>query len=181
MKQLFTKGLVSLALVGSLVVPSLASANLIDVGNGFLYETHLDVTFLKDADTFPNMLGHAAAVTFAANLDFKGFDDWRLPTLAELYNHITADTSGIFVHQPDPFINLDGHKRWTSTFSHTFAGNPYYWTFDFDNGGACAGPPSSEGCHIAEVMPVRDGYPVIPTPDPPNPIPEPSTILLWYC
>ncbi len=87
----------SLALV--LLLPGAVGATLIDRGNGLIYDSVLDITWLQDANL-------AASETFGvsdinasgtmnwstANLwidamnaaNYKGFNDWRLPTLSPI-------------------------------------------------------------------------------------------------
>src|SRR5215472_15361646 len=79
------------------VVPALCcggalpvSATLIDRGNGLIYDTVLNITWVQDAnlcltlndcvngDAFGNMTWDDAN-TWAANLVYQGFSDWRLP------------------------------------------------------------------------------------------------------
>jgi len=63
-------------------------AELINLGNGMVYDTVQDLTWLQDthyartsgADADGWML-KAEAVAWAGNLTFGGFDDWRLPVL----------------------------------------------------------------------------------------------------
>ena len=70
-----------------------ASANLIDRGNGLLYDTVLNVTWLQDAnyaktsgyaatgvDLATGKMTWAAANTWAAQLNVGGLSDWRLAT-----------------------------------------------------------------------------------------------------
>lgn len=71
-----------------------ASAVLVDRGGGLIYDTVLDITWVQDADlclTLGNCVSNrsdgrmtwANANLWAANLDFGGFDDWRLPIMEE--------------------------------------------------------------------------------------------------
>lgn len=71
-----------------------AHAALIDRGGGMIYSTDLNITWLQDAN-YARTSGYDAdglmnwngAMTWAANLSYGGYDDWRLPT------HLTVDTS----------------------------------------------------------------------------------------
>ena len=60
---------------------------LFDRGNGMIYDSLLDVTWLQDANyaqtsgfDADGRLNWPGAVAWAENLSFGGFDDWRLPT-----------------------------------------------------------------------------------------------------
>lgn len=93
------KGLVGLALVCAL---SQANATLFDRGNGMVYDSDQDLTWLQDAnhaltsgyaaanlendggndDILSNgRMGWGAAMTWAGGLSHGGFEDWRLPTI----------------------------------------------------------------------------------------------------
>lgn len=68
-------------------------ANLIDRGQGMIYDTDLNITWLANANQTENYgpapsgtMSYFAAMYWASNLNFGGFDDWRLP----------------FTQQPDP-------------------------------------------------------------------------------
>ncbi len=63
-----------------------ASAQLIDLGNGMVYDPVQDLTWLRDA-RYAGSSGYdddgwmlqSESILWAANLEFGGFDDWRLP------------------------------------------------------------------------------------------------------
>lgn len=65
-----------------------AHGALIDRGNGMVYDTVLDITWLQDvmyartsgADA-DGVFNYQSANAWANNLVYNGFDDWRLPTL----------------------------------------------------------------------------------------------------
>lgn len=86
MKALIT----SLALFAVLTANGAAQAALENRGGGLIYDSVLDVTWLQDAnyaktsgyDTDGKM-GWAAANTWAANLSYGGYTDWRLPTMID--------------------------------------------------------------------------------------------------
>ena len=67
-----------------------ASAALIDRGNGLIYDSDLNITWLQDAN-YAKTSGHdadglmnwTAATAWAANLSYGGYDDWRLPTTTD--------------------------------------------------------------------------------------------------
>jgi len=76
-----------LALLAGLSLSGAAQAALNDRGGGLIYDDVLDITWLADAnyaktsgyDT-DGLMDWAAATTWAANLTYGGYDDWRLPT-----------------------------------------------------------------------------------------------------
>ena len=54
-------------------------AALVDRGGGLIYDSDQDVTWLQNAG-LSGSLKWGQAMTWAENLVFGGFDDWRLPT-----------------------------------------------------------------------------------------------------
>lgn len=76
--------LVALAAAGCLVSGA-AQATLVDRGGGMLYDNVLNVTWLQDANyaktsgyDADGLMSWGAATTWAANLVYGGFNDWRL-------------------------------------------------------------------------------------------------------
>jgi hypothetical protein len=66
-----------------------AQAALIDRGGGLIYDDALNVTWLQDANyaktsgyDADGRMNWSAAITWAANLSYGGYSDWRLPTVA---------------------------------------------------------------------------------------------------
>ena len=85
-----------LALVG-LSVSLSVNAALYDRGNGLIYDDVLDITWLQDAN-YAQASGYdsngrmawADAKTWADQLSYGGYDDWRLPSAG------SAPTVGIY-------------------------------------------------------------------------------------
>jgi hypothetical protein len=81
------KTLLALALIACATVTGTAQASLVGRGNGMLYDNVLNVTWLQDAN-YAKTSGYDAdgqmywnaATTWAANLVYGGFSDWRLAT-----------------------------------------------------------------------------------------------------
>ena len=81
------------AVVLGLALSTSASAALIDRGNGLIYDSDQDLTWLQDAN-YAKTSGYDAdgemswsdAKTWAENLSFGGYDDWRLPTITDIDN-----------------------------------------------------------------------------------------------
>lgn len=73
-------------LAGLLALPAISSATLIDRGGGLIYDDILNVTWLQDAN-YAKTSGYDAdgrltwtqAHAWAANLNYGGYHDWRLP------------------------------------------------------------------------------------------------------
>lgn len=89
----------TLALVGASVITLSANAALYDRGNGMIYDDVLDITWLQDAN-YAQTSGYdadgrmtwAEANTWADQLSYGGFDDWRLPS-ANLVNGASPCTA----------------------------------------------------------------------------------------
>lgn len=81
------KTLLALALLADAAVTGTAHASLVDRGNGLLYDDVLNVTWLQDANhaktsgyDADGMMDWSGATTWAANLVYGGYSDWRLAT-----------------------------------------------------------------------------------------------------
>ena len=79
-----------LALLAGLSLSGAAQATLIDRGGGMIYDDVLKITWLQDANyaktsgyDADGRMNWAAANTWAANLSYGGYDDWRLPTMVD--------------------------------------------------------------------------------------------------
>ncbi len=144
-----------------------AEAILIDRGNGMIYSTDMDITILQDAN-FAATSGYdddgymtwTEADTWAQNLSYRGYNDWRLPTFDPDYNRENAadpggvqseltylryvelgppyidDQSGL-TFDPAPFTNL-GVIGGVQMEPWYWSGSPDlgsadddYWRFDF--------------------------------------------------
>ena len=81
-----------LTVVAFFLISNASHAGLIDRGNGMIYDDVTNLTWLQDAnyartsnyqgrgvDAYGRM-DWAAAMRWASNLEFGGYDDWRLPT-----------------------------------------------------------------------------------------------------
>jgi len=88
MKKKITQTLFSaIALSAGLLSATTANATLIDQGGGMIYDTDLNITWLKDAN-YAKTSGYdddgrmtwADAKAWAENLVYGGYSDWRLPT-----------------------------------------------------------------------------------------------------
>jgi len=69
------------------LVSGAAQATLIDRGGGLIYDSDLNITWLQDANyaktsgyDADGLMNWADAMTWASNLSYGGYTDWRLPT-----------------------------------------------------------------------------------------------------
>lgn len=74
------KRIATLALTIAALATPAAEAALIDRGNGLIYDSSQDITWLQDADLSRTSMTWADALSWASQLVYQGFDDWRLPT-----------------------------------------------------------------------------------------------------
>jgi hypothetical protein len=211
MKNLFKLLTVLMILVAGLATPS--HAILIDRGGGMIYDTDLNITWLQDAN-YVNTTGYddtlygydndgqlrwTDAMTWAQNLVYGGFDDWRLPRTLQP-DPTCSDQDGIGSHGFDctgselghlyytelgypahlitprdtsPFFNVSlGRGYWTET-EWTPSPTSHAWFFTFFGG--AQGIDSKDIAYY--VWAVRDGDVPPPSP-PPAAVPEPATVLL---
>jgi hypothetical protein len=107
---------------------SSSHAALIDRGGGMIYDSDLNVTWVQNvglaADTvfpFDGRMTWSDAMTWAANLDYGGHDDWRLPTVEPVgasfdYNFSNNGTTDVGYGNTSPnselaymfYVNLGG-------------------------------------------------------------------------
>ncbi len=80
--QVLAKRWATAVLVAGMAWAGSASATLISRGADLVYDDVLDITWTRNANLpGSSNLSWAQANTWAANLVFAGFDDWRLPTI----------------------------------------------------------------------------------------------------
>ena len=89
---------VSLLIAVSLILGLTVSANAVlsDRGGGLIYDSDLDITWLQNANHAGGPLFPSAALQWAEDLVYQGYDDWRLPSA---YNQDGSGPSSTY-----PFI-----------------------------------------------------------------------------
>jgi len=80
----------------SFYVMTSSQASLIDVGNGMVYDNDIDLTLLKDMNYSmtsgydpDGLMTWQEALVWVDQLNFGGFDDWRLPSVAPCFDNQT--------------------------------------------------------------------------------------------
>lgn len=173
-----------------------AEARLIDRGNGMIFDSTQNITWLQDwnyAATSGYKTGGVmdwnAAKAWANGLVFGGYDDWRLPAslnpdgsgpcvgytcVASEFGHMFftefAATAGNTVLSGTNTVNLALFRnlKTNNYWTGTQWFNPRYaWTFDNGFGYQAGGDAMYEWFAVA----VRDG-------DVASSVPEPSSVLL---
>lgn len=84
----------------SALLSGTAQASLIDRGNGLIYDSDLNITWLQNANLAQTSaydadgrMTWADAKAWAAQLSFAGFNDWRLPALTSNTVCVGSDCS----------------------------------------------------------------------------------------
>jgi hypothetical protein len=180
----------------------LAQATLWDRGGGLVYDDVLNITWMQDAnyaktsgyDTY-GLMTWDQAKTWVENLQYGGYEDWRLPTtpwpegyplgytgfnckLSEMgymyyenLNNTSNDFSSVIfidgLGNAVSFTNLLAYDYWTGTLFDYGPPNRHAYAFNF-NGGSQDVINADSGLCISWA--VRDGDVA--------PVPEPATILL---
>ena len=172
-----------------------AHATLIDMGDGTIYDTDLQLSWLQNANT-NGLMNWSQANTWADNLVFATFDNWRLPTtlqpdatcsgqsggdsygynctgseMGHLYYTELGNSAGSLTNTGD-FTNLQPDLYWSGT---EYAPNTYFaWGFYFFYGGY-QGVDGYQGADAKAndfyVLAVRPGQRS-------TSVPEPATLLL---
>lgn len=91
-----------LSLSFAFVSTNAAQAALVDRGGGMIYDTDRNITWLKDAN-YARTSGYDAdglmtwsqAMTWAGNLSYGGYSDWRLPTTLQPDATCSTQSGGV--------------------------------------------------------------------------------------
>lgn len=183
---------IAFLLATTLSVSEAAHANLLDRGGGMFYDDDLNITWLQDTN-YAKTSGASAdgqmtwdvAMTWAADLSYGGYTDWRLPSA--LNGDGTGPCAGLncsgselghmyYVEFGNPanlglsLINFDGFSDifWTSTADSA----EQAWGFSFAQLGKQGLLPKDPWCNTClpilgnvHAWAVRDGD-VVATPEP---------------
>jgi len=105
----------AVAVLSVLVSAAPARAELINLGNGMIYDSVQDLTWLQDTLMTRTQgldsrgrLTNTAAVEWVDNLTFGGYDDWRLP---RMYKN-TAGYTGLFYDSDSEISRLMSGLGW---------------------------------------------------------------------
>ncbi len=168
------------AVVLLLGTAGISGATLSDRGGGLIYDEDQDITWLQYANyaytsgyDSDGLMNWDAAVTWADQLVYGGYDDWRLPTTPGTNEGTISEgemghlyyVDGVTPSSPGLFFNLESSFYWSGTED---SANPDddAWRFGFNNGFQGIATKVLENRAWA----VRQGDSA--------PIPEPTTMLL---
>ena len=111
-----------LTIISMSVLPFTANAALYDRGNGLIYDDVLDITWLQDGNyaktsgyDSDGLMTWSNAKTWAAQLEYGGYDDWRLASAGNPPTTGYNATSGELGYM---FYNNLGNTAHTSILSH---------------------------------------------------------------
>lgn len=107
-----------------------AQAILIDRGNGLIFDSTNNISWTKDADISGQAIW-SNQVAFANNLTLAGFDDFRLPSIAELgslYGQLPGAAGSNKTGDNSPFEDIQSFF-WSS--AEVNADDALYFRFDF--------------------------------------------------
>lgn len=77
-----------------------ANATLINHGDGLIYDDELDITWLSDSNLAGNAMNWADALGWAADLEYAGALDWRLPSAIDKDGSGLLPTSSLQAYDP---------------------------------------------------------------------------------
>lgn len=157
--------------VAVLGASSVANAALVDRGGGMIYDTDFNITWLADANyamtsgyDSDGLMTWSQAMTWAGNLSYGGYTDWRLPTTlqpdstcqyngaggSEGYNCTGSEMGHLFYNEwsgvaalnialahndnYNLFQNVQSGYYWSDTEYVPNAWTDYAWIFRFYDG-----------------------------------------------
>jgi len=167
---------IKLLIVLSLLIASAVSVNaaLFDRGNGLIYDDDLDITWLQNGNYKGMTMVWEEANTWAANLIFQEYEDWRLPEfncsegtctdgeMGHLY-----DVEGISSATPEMYIDVRPSMYWSGTENSEDTSMAYRYNFKSGTDGL------SDKSFKRYAWAVRDGDVTPPV------APEPISSLLF--
>ena len=156
-----------------LTAPS--GAELLDRGNGLIYDDILDITWLEYANYSGETMTWDEAMSWADTFDFQGYDDWRLPasdtsciddTCWESEMDYLFHVEGITSTTPGQFSDVNPYMYWSATDDSTDPSKAWRFNFKFGTRGV------STKTSTRYAWAVRDGDSTPPV------IPEPTGLVL---
>lgn len=182
---------ITLSIVALAGFTAYAEATLVNRPGGMIYDDVLDITWIADAGRANADVGTdlswADAISWADNLVYGGYSDWRLPTMdvngdgtvvdctdfgvTELqcrdneYDYLYT-INGVSLSSPGSFVNIGNLHYWSSTSNAAFPN--LAWLLNLDTGFRGA---TSKGTVNRRAIAVRNGDV--------SPVPVPAAIWLF--
>ena len=146
------------------VVSSSSHAALYDRGNGLIYDDVLDITWMQDANyaqtsgyDLDGRMTWADANTWADQLSYGGFDDWRLASagnapayaytatgeLGHMFYNNLGNTAGTSISNnvsftdatpgggTESFLNVQSHVYWSGEEHHIYSYSAWNFVTEF--------------------------------------------------
>ena len=114
----------------ALVLVSISvNAELFDRGNGLIYDSVQDLTWTQDAGMSGYRTSWDDAMAWAANLEFGGFDDWRLPVTTQFDDPTCSGdvrAAGVYVLFYESRLDCRGGEMELLTYLHDPWTNPLF-------------------------------------------------------
>lgn len=119
-----------------LAISGSAGAALFDRGNGLIYDDDLNITWLQYANFAGATMTWEDANTWAGDLIFQGYDNWRLPefdcsgsTCSDGEMGHLYDIEGISSTSPDMYIDVRPSIYWSGTVDSDDTSKAYRYNF----------------------------------------------------
>ncbi len=122
----------------SLIIASAISVNaaIFDRGNGLIYDEDLNITWLQNANYAGMTMVWDEANTWAGNLIFQGYADWRLPVFDCIGNTCSDgemghlyDVEGISSATPEMYLDVRPSMYWSGTENSEDTSKAYRYNF----------------------------------------------------
>ena len=133
--------LIVTAFLLTLILTAPSRAELLDRGNGLIYDNILDITWLEHANYSGETLEWDDAMNWAGSLVFQGYTDWRLPasnTSCSGYNCTGSEMGELYYYynvtsdSPDIFTDVRPYMYWSGAEYDPDTSKA--WRFDFSKG-----------------------------------------------
>jgi hypothetical protein len=168
------KTVLGITAVAIMVFLSSANAALHDRGNGLIYDDSLNITWLQNANYAGITMTWDEASTWAGELAFQGYEDWRLPVFDCVDNTCTDgemghlfDIDGISSASPGIYLDVRPSIYWSGTEDPGDTSTAYRFNFKYGSDGL------SDKTQKRYAWAVRDGDSSLPV------APEPVSSLLF--
>jgi len=157
-------------IAASLIIASAISVNaaLFDRGNGLIYDEDLNITWLQNANYAGMTMPWEEANSWASNLIFQEYEDWRLPefdcsgsTCSDGEMGHLYDAEGISSSSPGVYLDVRPSMYWSGTENSGDTSMAYRFNFKYGSDG------TSDKTQKRYAWAVRDGDispPVAPEP-----------------
>ena len=104
--------IILIVLIGYFVMPAMASSRFVDHGNGTITDTKTNLMWaVKDNGSLINWQN---ASSYCQNYQGGGYNDWRMPTLAELASLYEPGAENEYGYHVNKMIGISAASCWAS-------------------------------------------------------------------